>query len=582
MAVLRRRFLAGSAVLSAVAAGQADRVSAEAPPFPDLFPTNLADAAAASLPPLEVIALSRMGYGPRPGDIARVRGMGFSAYVEEQLNPAAIDDSACDARIAAARLKIAYGSVNEVRPLSSLAKTTPQLWPLADFGTAMDWSERVRPYNEVRVATWLRAVYSKRQLRELMVEFWHNHFNVNAPSDAAIAATFPVYDRDVIRKHCLGNFRAFLEDVAKSTAMMYYLDNVSNQAGGLEGGNENYARELFELHTLGSDNYLKFVADPTQIPTGPDGVAVAYVDDDVYEMARCLTGWTIANGYWKRPAQDDGTFLYDPTWHDGNQKFVLGKRIPRSQPDLKDARDVFTMLARHRGTAQHICAKLCRRLVADEPPAGVVEAAVTTWMANLDAPDQIKKVVRTILLSGEFKAAWGQKVKRPFEAIVAYLRATNAQLPNDDPDPAKSSYWSSLLWLADQTGHRLFQWPTPTGHPDLASYWTSTNGMLWRWNLPYILAQDWGGKVQIDLAGQTNLGSSCTQIVDFWIGRLCGYSIGATTRQALIGFLAQGGDPTQPPKPKSGAPDWNSAAAVADRLVSMVQLLAMSPDFLFR
>jgi hypothetical protein len=203
-------------------------------------------------------------------------------------------------------------------------------------------------------------------------------------------------------------------------------------------------------------------------------------------------------------------------------------------------------------------------------------------MANLDAPDQIKKVVRTILLSDAFKATWGQKVKRPFEAIVSYLRATNAQMPSDDPDPAKGSYWQDLFWRVEQTGHRLFQWPTPTGHPDLASYWTSTNGMLSCWNLPHSLVQSWGGNVRIDMAGQTNLNSSCVQIVDFWIGRLCGYGVGASTRQALSSFLAQGGDPNQKPTPKSGAPDWNSGQAVIDRLMSMVQLLAMSPDFLAR
>jgi uncharacterized protein (DUF1800 family) len=596
--VSRRRFLKTSGAVGATATTLPQHQEAAAAPG---YPHPAWNVAAVTLagttpPPLAVIALNRLGHGARPGDIEAFNALGatpdacLQAYVDQQLNPNAIDDSACDARIAAARLKTKYGAVHEVRPLDTLNKPVAELWPLR----GMDYNEYQRPFREVRVATLLRAVHSKRQLKEVLVDFWHNHFNVNASSDSAISCTFSVYDR-IMRTHCVGNFRAFLEEVARSTAMMHYLDNISNRITGGEGGNENFARELFELHTLGSDNYLKFYDDRRAIGTITyNGTVYArgYIDDDVYDAAECFTGWTIANGHWERPTLNTGEFLYDPDWHYNGDKTVLSPdgfpNISARQPDMKDGKDVLDLLAGHPGTARHLCTKLCRRLISDTPPPTVIDAAVSVWMANIAAPDQIKKVVRTILLSPEFKTTWGQKFKRPFEAIVAYVRATNATLPNDfvDPaDPNKGDYWNIFFYRMSETGHRLFEWSTPTGHPDLASYWASTNGMLRRWNLPYIVTQSWGGNFAIDVKGQTDANvpnGSCTQIVDFWIKRLCGRSITPSAREALIAFMAQGGDANQPPKPTQRAPDWNDPSAITDRLNSMVQLLAMCPDFHYR
>lgn len=536
--------------------------------------------------------MHRMAYGPRPGDIDRVRSIGLAAYIEEQLKPSSIDDSACEALISQARLKIKYDAVHEVRPLSNLNKSVTDLWTLHKTNT--NYTERIRPFEEVRVATWIRAVHSKRQLQEMMVEFWHNHFNVNATSDTRIAVTFPVYDR-IMRTHCLGNFRTFVEEVGRSVAMMYSLDNVSNRVAGGEGGNENYARELLELHTLGSDNYLKFYdrrGDIATITYGNETFPIGYIDDDVYETARCFTGWTIANGHWERPTLDDGSFLYDPKWHDTNPKTVLATRpapgigpepnIPRNQPDLSDGKKVYDLLTRHPGTARHICTKLCCRFVADDPPGDLIDTAVAMWMQHRNSPDQIARVMRVILNSQAFKTTWGAKVKRPFEATAALLRATNATLPVDFIDPNNAdngALWNSFNWQFSSAGQSIFQWPTPTGHPDVASYWASTNGMLRRWNMLHILTQSWGGGVKIDIVGQTNLNNTCTQIIDFWIARLCGFSIDPQARQHLIAFLAQGGDVNAPPKPLSGAPDWNNADAVKDRLISAVQLIAATPDF---
>jgi uncharacterized protein (DUF1800 family) len=624
MAVSRRRFFSTSTTIGAAAAASMLEAPAEhasaahthtATRWMEAKINPASVVTTSTLPSYAIIALNRMGYGPRPGDVDAFAALGatpdarLQAYVDQQLNPDAINDSECDAKLAAARLKIKYDAKtddpdpaknyparNEAATLGTLDQTIGDLWPRArSIQPYIPYQERIRPFEEVRVAAWIRAVHSKRQMKEVLVDFWHNHFNVNINSDGAIAATFPLYDR-IMRTNCLGNFRTFLEQVAKSVAMLIYLDNASSMAGGGEGANENYARELFELHTLGSDNYLKFY-------NNQDGVGAityngkqyprGYVDEDVYAAANCLTGWTIANGYWRLPGPDPkpntGEFFYSESWHNNDPKIVLsidGRRtIAGNQAPLKDAQDLFTLLASHPGAARSVCTKLCRRLIADDPPGSVVEAAVATWMANISAPDQLKKVIRAILLSNEFKSAWGQKMKRPFDFLVSYFRATGAELPVDEivADPNGGSYWGSFFYNVSATGHKLFEWATPTGHPDRATYWASTNGMLRRWNLPYTLTQSWGGHVSIDLRTQTDAalpGGNCIQIVDFWIDRLCGYTINPSVRQELIDFLAQkaqGGDPNQAPKPMNGEP--NNAQLITDRISAMVQLLAMSPDF---
>lgn len=616
MAVSRRRFLGTSTAIGAAAAAAS---VLEAPA--EQATAALTDTAArwtearlsassvvttSTLPSYAIIALNRMGYGPRPGDVAAFAALGatpdarLQAYVDQQLSPDAIDDSACDAKLAAARLKISYGAKtddpnpannyparNEAAALGTLTQTIAELWPRArGIAPYIPYQERIRPFEEVRVATWVRAVHSKRQLKEVLVDFWHNHFNVNINSNTTIAATFPLYDQ-IMRTHCLGNFRTMLEAVAQSVAMMYYLNNVSNKAGGGEGGNENYSRELFELHTLGSDNYLKFYDNRGSVGTisyGGKTYPRGYIDRDIYETARCLSGWTLNNGNYEHPNPNDGTFFFYNNWHDGALKIVLAEEFPYNQ-GIGDGKKVLDLLAGHPGTARSVCTKLCRRLIADDPPSSVVEAAVAVWMANISAPDQLKKVIRTILLSNEFKSTWGQKMKRPFDFLVAYFRATGATLPVDEilADPNGGGYWGSFFYNIGMSGHKLFEWATPTGHPDRASYWASTNGMLRRWNLPYVLTQSWGGHVGIDLRTQTDAsvpGGSCIQIVDFWIDRLCGYTINSGVRQELIDFLAQkaqGGDPNQAPKPMNGEP--NNAQLITDRINAMVQLLAMSPDF---
>ena len=198
-------------------------------------------------------------------------------YIEQQLNPENINDSELQARISTA----GFTTIN---------KSLKQMWVDHFVNNGGDYTVRILPFLETERLTFLRAVYSKRQLVEVLADFWQNHFNIYG-LDYSAAPVFMHHDRDIIRPHLLGNFREFLEAVTKSTAMLTYLDNYANSNAG---PNENHARELFELHTLGSKHYLG-VGRQDQVPKDSVGRPIGYVDDDVYEAARCLTGWTIRN-----------------------------------------------------------------------------------------------------------------------------------------------------------------------------------------------------------------------------------------------------------------------------------------------
>lgn len=523
-----------------------------------------------ALPPIELIALNRIAYGPRPGDVARVQPMGFTAYVDEQLNPNDADDALCNQKIAEARLRIRYSAgmgypaVDEMRPLRTIVENwgLAQLWPLSKHPA---YQERIRPVEEVRMATLLRAVYSKWQLREVLVEFWHNHFNVDAYSESRISATWTLYDRDVIRRHCLGNFRNMVRDVAKSIAMGFYLDNVFSRDGP---ANENFARELFELHTLGQENYLNNLYNRWRdVPGALEGNPVGYIDQDVYEAARAFTGWTIAHGQTVSGTirlPDNGEFAYVPLWHDNAQKRVLAFEIDSNQPQLSDGETVMRLVSEHPGTARHICRKLCRRLLADDPPDSLVNALANVWLTNKDAPDQIARTVRALLLSDEFANTFGRKVKRPYEVVVSFLRATNADVtPNSD-----------LFWQLQEMGYRMFNWGPPTGHPEESAAWLSTNGMLRRWNIINYLQSTWLKAATFDLPGQTPAGLTSRQIVEFWIARLLAVAPPQSTINRLVDLMRQN-DPAD-------APPSGSAEEIADRIKSVVTLIAMTPEFQLR
>lgn len=608
MTLTRRQFLGSSAAMAAVAATATTAAIGSEP--------QQVEAACVILPAAtpEIVAMHRLSYGPTPAAVTEFRALGandgerYERWVNQQLNPQSIEDGACDQVLANTRLKIRYDAVNEARPLSyvlspgSHKDLSKALWTNLVRTRNPSFSERRRPADEVKVATWVRALYSRRQLFEVLTDFWHNHFNVNPNVSDRVLSTWPAYDR-LIRTHALGNFRTFLVDVAQSVAMMYYLNNVSNRVSGGEGGNENFARELFELHTLGSDNYLKFYDRRSTIGTvtyGEEVFARGYIDDDVYNASYALTGWTIANGSHGANDPNDGSFYYNNSWHQGGVKLVLMRDtedfIELRADALQEGFAVIDRVAYHPGTARNIVRKLCRRFVSDTPSEELIDAVTDVWMANRQAPNQIEQVMRAILLSDECKGSFGGKVKRPLEAIWAYLRATGAVLPSDvvavNGNTSQGGYWSGILNQADTTGHRLFGWEPPTGHPDEADYWANTNGMLTRWSLPYNLTQGWGGNIQVDVVAQTPTGVSCYAVVDFWLSRLCGYSVAPWVRQALVSFLAQGMNPNEPPQLKTRvdergrvenlAPDFGDPRALDDRIRSLVQLIATTPEFNLR
>ncbi|MCC7361752.1 MAG: DUF1800 domain-containing protein [Anaerolineales bacterium] len=543
--------------LSRRAALRPDRLLAALPPFEPPPPAGLRAPDAAvlqggdpALPPLSVIVYNRLAFGPRPGDLAAFNALGgnddarLTSWVDSQLNPNGISDTNCDNLLAGAGLP-------------SLNKSLPQLW--ADYYVGNQG--RTQPINDIREATMLRAVYSKRQLKEVLADFWHNHFSVYAWDYGYASATWVHYDRDVIRANLLGNFRTMLGSVTKSTAMLYYLDNYINQVAGF---NENFARECHELHTLGAENYLG-VVNPLTVPK-ENGVAIGYCDNDVYEAARCFTGWRVNNGYWGAPG-NDGSFYYQDGWHDKANKLYMGQYLPSSQASdpLKDGNDVLDLLANHPGTARFIARKLCCRLISDDPPQSIVDAAAAVFSANTNAGDQLKKVVRAICLSAEFKAAWGQKFKRPFEAAAGMLRATNADCSNPD-----NSFW----WYYESAGQPLFARRSPDGYPDNKSVWANTTALMQRWRFANILVRDDLGNVTVNLLGQMPGGlTTPNQIADFWIARLLGRAMDpAANRQEIVRFIAQG----------VGYDNPLAAQDIADRLPHMVALILMAPDFQWR
>ena len=368
-----------------------------------------------------------------------------------------------------------------------------------------------------------------------MVEFWHNHFNVNATSQQQISATFPVYDA-IMRKHCLGNFRAFLEDVAKSAAMQYYLSNVKSKASP---ANENYARELFELHTLGADHYYNDLYNRwREVPGAVQGKPIGYIDQDVYEAARAFTGWTIEDGSNTGRGTvfpKTGKFTYFDGWHDNYQKRVLGTEFDPNTPPMADGNKVLDLVSGHPGTAVFLCTKLCRRFIADDPPPALIKRVAQVWHQSAGKPDQIACVLQAIILSPEFARMQGRKVKRPFEMIVSFLRATSALVfPNDAAFNALSG-----------TGYKQFEWPTPTGHPDDAQYWLNTNTTLSNWNL-ISAAVDGSGKIAVvDIAQQTPASvRTSPDIINYWVMRLTGHAPDRELLLLLMQFLPRPKDQT--------------------------------------
>jgi uncharacterized protein (DUF1800 family) len=521
-------------------------------------------------PPFAVQALNHLTFGATAASIAEFNALGnndtarLTAFVDQQLNASAINDSAVETRLTNAGY-------------TTLGKSLTQLWT-DHVASDPVYDIRMRPAWEVQRSSLVRAVHSKRQLLEVMVGHWHNHFNVTL-SDFSAGPVYVHYHRDVIRANALGNFRTMLEAVAQSTAMMYYLDNASNTRSG---PNENFARELLELHTFGAENYLGFM-DPFQVPPCPEDPTypIGYTDVDVYETASSFTGWSIKDGHWQYPTEDDGTFVYRQAWHDSGPKFVLGKFLNPEQPSMKDGRDILDRLASHPRVAKFICKKLIRRFVSDQPDQSLIDSAAAIFRANWQSPNQIALTLRHILLSNAFISSWGQKNRRPFELAAAALRAVSSDWTPRVGD-AKSD---EMLWRMGFTGNTPYEWPAPNGYPDVGLAWSGSNTYAMTWKLLNWISETSDNNVPmapILALTRSNVSSwTANNLVDFWCRRVLGYIPVASRRQVLVSFMAQNGAATDV---IADTDTWAASNPKAhynqQRLRTLVSLILMSPEFM--
>ncbi len=562
-------------------------------------------------------ALNRLGFGPRPGDVERVKEMGLQKWIDRQLHPDSIDDSALDARLARfPTLKMSSAKLLDEFPEAQVAarregitveeyrkeqqerlrsamqssmqgetQSEPQSGaqgsaqndlqmadalhmpnfdavdndlnanPVKGKGQGKGqgaFSNRMINYEQIRLpqrivaelsmAKMTRAVYSERQLQEMIVDFWYNHFNVYA-AKGADRWLITEYEREAIRPHAMGKFRDLLGATAKSPAMLFFLDNwlsadpVAWQKlqqeqqdrrqfrGGPFGGqrfpqgrpgpngnpndpaanakqkqerglNENYGRELMELHTLGVDG--------------------GYSQDDVINVAKAFTGWSI------RQPRRDPEFFFEERLHDNSVKTVLGHEIHGG--GMKDGEEVLDILARDPHTARHISFELAQRFVSDNPPEALVDRMAQTF---LKSDGDIREVLHTMFYSPEFwsKAAYRAKIKTPFELVASATRAVGAEVDI----PLMLVQWTSRI------GQPLYQCEPPTGYSNKADAWVNTGALLNRMNFSLALTSNRlrGAQVNIDSLFGSDTAANPHATLDRAIQMLLGGPASQQTRDTL-------------------------------------------------
>src|SRR6202790_3782495 len=560
-------------------------------------------------------ALNRLGFGPRPGDLERVKEMGLQKWIDRQLRPDLIDDSALEARLGRfPTLKMASYKLLEEFPQPQVAlrregvsveqnrKQQARLQGATrasradgddsnrmsgqmqakfenmdpDANSAMDKAKEKgdggvgnqmsdyaathtpqRIVAELSLAKMTRAVYSERQLEEEMVDFWFNHFNVFA-AKGADRWLITSYERDAIRPHAMGKFRDLLEATAKSPAMMFFLDNWLSAdpagwaemqqeeqqrrgiphhriGGGLGGGpfggprfpqgqpasasgnpnhpnakgkqkqerglNENYGRELMELHTLGVDG--------------------GYTQEDVVNVAKAFTGWTI-----KQP-QRAPEFFFEDRLHDKSTKAVLGHQIRGG--GMKEGEEVLDILARDPHTAHHISFEIAQRFVSDNPPPALVERMAQTF---LKTDGDIREVLRTMIYSPEFwsREVYRTKIKTPFELVVSATRAVGAEVEL----PFMFVQWTNRI------GQPLYQCEPPTGYSDKADAWVNTGALLNRMNFSLALTSNHlrGAQVNMQILLGDQVATDPHATLARAINALLGGQVSQQTRETLEMQLA--------------------------------------------
>ncbi len=400
-------FAGGGAAIAGLLAGLAHSAANASPP-----------EVAADVDPGSLLAklVRRVTMGSTVAELNLANTMGYAAYLEYQLDHTSIDDSALDAMLL---------------PLTTLTMTPLEL-STQQSGTIV---------GQLIQAVLTRGVFSQRQLFERMVDFWTDHFSIDV-TDGDFAYLKAVDDRDVIRPNALGTFPQLLSASAHSPAMLRYLDNNISTAAS---PNENYARELMELHSMGSDG--------------------GYTQQDVVEVSRCFTGWTY---YGRNGGANTGLFRYNNAIHDNGQKTVLGNIIPAGG-GMQDGLTVLNILSNHPSTANYVSKKLCRRFLAEDPPQSVIESVAATYTAT---GGDIKAMIRTMLRPNVLADA-APKYKRPQHIAVSMMRVL----------PITLTSTNSLRNQLRGAGHEPFYWGAPDGYPDTFAHWSGL--LLPRWNLAF-------------------------------------------------------------------------------------------------
>jgi uncharacterized protein (DUF1800 family) len=514
----------------------ATSLAAQMPPAPPAAAMTARDSA--------LHALNRLAYGPRPGEVDSVARYGVMRWIERQLDPDHIDDKPLGRREHAFKIldydrgdlaqRYRDAERERQRMQRELALTGDSMRPDKLEGPMREFRELGGELQQLAI---VRATLSERQLREVMVDFWTNHFNVFV-GKGADRFLMPSYIEQVIRPRVLGRFEDLLIATAESPAMLFYLDNAQSVAPGSSpprpfrpfapffgrrrfgmnempedrrrrqqtGINENYARELLELHTLGVDG--------------------GYTQQDVIEVARIFTGWSI------EPPERGAGFVFRDWAHDRGTKHVFGLTFHDDGKD--EGVRLLKFLAMQHATMHHVSAKLCARFVADEPPDGCVDAAVAAWQRTRG---DIRAVVRAIFTSPDFWAPQvvRSKVKTPFEFVVSAVRAVSA-----DPDTTPR-----LAQVVARLGEPLYQQPAPTGYAETEAHWVNSGALLARMNAAVALAGGHLPGIAANLDAVIPATTDHSQLVDKVDQLILGGTMSAHTRIVILEQLTDVADPLQ-------------------------------------
>jgi uncharacterized protein (DUF1800 family) len=566
--------------------------------------------------------LNRIGYGPRPGDVERVRRIGRARYLDQQLHPETLVDTATEARLegleslrmtnaersekypdrAMVARQLGLSPPTQAMPEAQLAESSPaQSTPQAGGADVKQQPQDARQLilayyaehglnppekllQELQAQKLMRAVHSERQLLEVMTDFWFNHFNVfwGKGADRWLTTDF---EMQAIRPHAMGKFQDLLLATAESPAMLFYLDNFLSSSPDAQkpqeagrnqpfpgrgqplaasesrpvappepprrqsGINENYARELMELHTMGVDG--------------------GYAQQDVLEVARCFTGWTIDR------LRQAARFVFRDWMHDDGEKVVLGHKIPAGG-GINDGKLVIDILAHHPSTARFISTKLARRFVSDNPPPALIDRVAAVYLTT---DGDVREMLRTILTSAEFYApeAHRAKIKSPFELASSAIRALGGET---DGSPRLAQFVAKM-------GQALYRYQPPTGYPDRSEQWVNTGALLARLNFGLALSANRIAGTIIDLgrdaAGIDPLQTD--QLMAPALDILLHGDVSPQTRVALDRQLREGFPANHASQMTSGQITGSdegaavAAPAVAPQVAQVFGLVLGSPEF---